>query len=215
VVVFITGGTGYVGRRLIVELLRRGHVVRALARSGSESKLPPGCSVVMGDALDSRGWSAQVAPADTLVHLVGVSHPSPAKAAQFRSIDLVSARAAMQAATASGVRHFVYVSVAHPAPVMKAYIEARAAGEAELRASGLDATILRPWYVLGPGHRWPYALLPIYWIMERLPKTRESARRLGLVRLPEMVAALARAVEDPIQGVRVWEVPDIHQAARA
>jgi uncharacterized protein YbjT (DUF2867 family) len=121
----------------------------------------------------------------------------------------------MQAAAASSVRHFIYVSVAHPAPVMRAYIEARAEAEAELRASGLDATILRPWYILGPGHRWPYALLPIYWIMERLPKTRESARRLCLVRLPEMVAALVRAVEDPSHGVRVWEVPDIRQAARA
>ena len=176
-------------------------------------KLPPGCSVVMGDALDSRGWSAQVAPADTLVHLVGVSHPSPAKAAQFRSIDLVSARAAMQAATASGVRHFVYVSVAHPAPVMKAYIEARAEGEAELRASGLDATILRPWYVLGPGHRWPYLLVPLYAIARLIPSKRESAERLGLVTLRQMVDALVRAVENPPPAGqnRIVEVPDIRQ----
>ncbi|HSD40612.1 MAG TPA: hypothetical protein VLD36_01990 [Burkholderiales bacterium] len=59
----------------------------------------------------------------------------------------------MTAASAAGVRHFVYLSVAQPAPVMHAYIAARAAAETRLRASGLDAPILRPWYVLGRGHR--------------------------------------------------------------
>ncbi|MEK6570662.1 MAG: NAD(P)H-binding protein, partial [Bacteroidota bacterium] len=50
--VFITGGTGYMGRRLIPELLRRGHEVRALVRNGSELKLPAGCPFIVGDALD-------------------------------------------------------------------------------------------------------------------------------------------------------------------
>ena len=212
--VFLTGATGYMGRRLIPELLRRGHRVSALTRHGSESRLAPGCTAVPGDALDERGWSGEIAPAGTFVQLVGVPHPSPAKAAQFRNVDLASARASVRAASAAGVRHFIYVSVAHPAPVMKAYIEARSEAEAFLRDSGLNATILRPWYVLGPGHRWPYALLPVYWIMERLPATRAAAQRLGLVRLRGMVAALVRAVEDPPRGVRVWEVPDIRNLAR-
>jgi len=56
----------------------------------------------------------------------------------------------------------MYVSVAHPAPVMNAYIEPRMEVEAAIRAAGLNATILRPWYVLGPRHRWPYVLLPFY-----------------------------------------------------
>jgi hypothetical protein len=75
----------------------------------------------------------------------------------------------------------------------------------------MNATILRPWYVLGPGHRWPYLLLPGYWVAELLPWTRDGARRLGLVTLKQMVAALVRVVEDPCAGVRVWEVPAIRQ----
>ena len=63
--VFVTGGTGYLGRPLIAELLRRGHKVRALGRAGSESKLPAGCQVITGDALDSRSYREQIAPADT------------------------------------------------------------------------------------------------------------------------------------------------------
>jgi uncharacterized protein YbjT (DUF2867 family) len=212
--VFVTGGTGYLGRPLIIELLRRRHEVRALARAGSEGKLPPGCQVAVGNALDASTYASQIRPADTFVQLVGVAHPNPSKAAEFRSVDLASGSGAIRAAAETGVQHFVYLSVAQPAPVMKAYIEVRAECEKLIRESGMNATILRPWYVLGPGHRWPYALLPMYWLMELLPPTRKGALRLGLVTRAQMIAALSSAVEDSNSGVRVVEVPQIRAAGR-
>jgi uncharacterized protein YbjT (DUF2867 family) len=207
--VFVTGGTGYVGCPLITRLLQRGHEVRALVRTGSEKKLPAGCQAILGDALDGNSYASKITPSDTFVQLVGVSHPSPAKAAEFRSIDLVSGQNAVEAARIAGVQHFIYVSVAQPAPVMKAYIEVRSQCEAMIRGSGMNATILRPWYVLGPGHRWPYLLLPAYKLMEMLPSTREGATRLGLVTREQMVAALIDAVEAPARGVLIVEVPAI------
>ena len=206
--IFLTGGTGYIGSRLAGILIDRGHTVRALTRRASAGKLPAGSTPVIGDALSSD-YASQVAPADTFVHLVGVSHPSPAKAQQFRDIDLKSLQAAVMAAKAAGVRHFVYVSVAHPAPAMKAYVAVRQECEQIIRQSGLNATFIRPWYVLGPGHRWPYVLVPMYWLAERFPATRDSARRLGLVTLQQILGALVCAVETPHEGVRVMEVPEI------
>jgi len=206
--VFLTGATGYMGQRLAAELLRRGHNVTALVRTGSETKAA-GCSVVVGDALDAGSYREQVPRGATFIHLVGVAHPSPAKAAEFVAIDLQSIRAAINAAQFAEVSHFVYVSVAHPAPVMKAYIAVRREGEALIRSARLSATILRPWYVLGPDHWWPVALIPMYWFMERIPATREGARRLGLVTLKQMVSALADAVDHPSDGVRVVEAPAI------
>ena len=207
--VFVTGATGFMGRRLSAELVSRGHRVRGLARTGSEPRLATGVEAVSGDPLDGGTYRNSVAGCDTLVHLVGVSHPSPAKAAQFLAIDLASALQAIPVAVAAGVRHFVYVSVAHPAPIMREYIAARIAAERAIREAGLNATILRPWYVLGPGRRWPLALLPIYRLMEAIPATREGARRLGLVSAEQMIAAMARAIEQPPAGMRVLEVPQI------
>ena len=209
--IFITGGTGYIGKRLIPELLGRGHRVRALARAGSESKLPAGCEVVVGDPLKKESFADQVSPSDTFLQLVGVPKPSPAKGAQFRAVDLESIRASVPAAAGAGVTHFVYVSVAHPAPIMKDYIAVRTEGESLIRASGLRASILRPWYVLGPGHRWPYLLVPIYKLFELLPGTRETARRLGLVTLRQMLNALLHAIDNPADGVQVIEPPQIKQ----
>jgi uncharacterized protein YbjT (DUF2867 family) len=211
--VFVAGGTGYIGRRVIPRLLARGHQVRALVRPGSEKKLPPGCAAVSGSALDAASFAREVSPADTFLQLVGVAHPSPSKAEQFRTVDLASVRASAEAAARAGVKHFVYVSVAQPSPVMKAYQEVRAEGERILRDKGFPATFLRPWYVLGPGHRWPYLLVPAYWVLERLPGTRETARRLGLVTLEQMIRALVFAIENPPNGVRILEVPDIRRVS--
>jgi uncharacterized protein YbjT (DUF2867 family) len=207
--VFITGGTGYIGSRLIPRLLNRGHKVSALVRPESQSKLPPGCDAVPGNALDATSYRERVKSATTVIQLVGVSHPSPAKAAEFRSIDLVAAGEAVVAAVYARIQHFVYVSVAQPAPMMKAYLGVRAECETLIRESGLNATILRPWYVLGPGHRWPYALIPAYWLLERFSSTREGAQRLGLVTLEQMLKALTEAVESPCHGIRVMGVPEI------
>ncbi|PYP89247.1 MAG: epimerase [Candidatus Angelobacter sp. Gp1-AA117] len=210
--VFLTGGTGYMGSRLARILLDRGHYVKALTRITPNlgRSLPMGCHPVFGNAL-TEDYLSHVAPSDTFVHLVGVSHPSPAKAAEFRSIDLKGLQAAVRVAQAAHIRHFVYVSVAHPAPMMKAYIAVREECEQIIRESGLNATILRPWYVLGPGHRWPYVLLPMYWIMERFPNTRESALRVGLVTLQQMLNALVNSVENPCEGVKILEAPQIRE----
>jgi uncharacterized protein YbjT (DUF2867 family) len=207
--VFLTGATGYIGEGLVPELLRRGHAVTALARVGSKRRLPPGVEVVRGDALEAASFVGAVPPADTLVHLVGTPRPGPAKAAEFRAVDLPSIKASVTAALMAGVRHLVYLSVAHPAPVMRAYIAVREEGEELVRRSGLAATLVRPWYVLGPGHRWPYLLLPLYWVLERIPSTHPGALRLGLVTRDQMVSALVRAVEQVPTGIRVVEVPEI------
>lgn len=211
--VFIAGATGYVGKRVAETLARRGHRVAGLARLGSERRLPAKCAAVLGNALDGSTFRDKLGAADTYVQLVGVAHPSPAKAREFREIDLKSCEESLSVAVANRVSHFVYVSVAHPAPVMKPYIEVRTRCEEMIGRSGLNATILRPWYVLGPGHYWPYVLKPGYWLARQIPSLREGATRLGLVTLDQMVAALVRSVEDPAKGIRIVEVPEIAKMA--
>ncbi|MBN8729226.1 MAG: NAD(P)H-binding protein [Acidobacteria bacterium] len=198
--VFVTGGTGYLGRPLVERLVARGHRVRMLVRVGSEGKTPAGVEIARG--YDLTGVR-------TMVHLIGVPRPAPWKGELFRTVDLPMALEAMERARRARVSHFVYVSVAQPAPVMRAYIDVRRQCEQALGASGLAYTILRPWYVLGPGHLWPHALRPLYALAERVPTWREGARRLGLVRREEMLRALVWAVENAPERGRVLDVPTI------
>jgi uncharacterized protein YbjT (DUF2867 family) len=212
--VFIAGGTGYIGSALLPTLLERGHRVRVLVRPGSNAQLSAECEVVSGNPLDANSYRQLIRPADTFIHLVGVAHPSRAKAAAFRAIDLVSVREAAAACGELGVQHFIYLSVAHPAPlgIMKNFIAARVECERMIQEQRLNSTILRPWYVLGPGRRWPCLLLPFYKVAEWLPSTRDAALRLGLVTLDELILALIEAVESPAQGTRIATVPEIRSA---
>ena len=155
--VFIAGATGYMGSRLAEELKRRTRTC-CFGATRFRAEIAGWMYGGAGNALDRATFSDKLGGADTFVQLIGVSHPSPAKAKQFREIDLKSCEESVAAAVANRVAHFVYVSVAHPAPVMKAYIEVRTQCEEMIRRSGMNATILRPWYVLGPGHYWPYLL---------------------------------------------------------
>jgi uncharacterized protein YbjT (DUF2867 family) len=213
--VFVTGGTGFIGQCLIPALHSQGYEVIALTREHSAGKLPWNCTRVIGDALNGDSYQNFVEGADTFIALVGVSHPSPAKAAQFRQIDLRAGLEAVRIASNVKVRHFIYLSVAQPAPVMQSYAAVRAECEQAIAASGLAATVLRPWYVLGPGHLWPYCLLPFYKMAELIPQTRETALRLGLLNIRQMVRALVRAVGDPCEGMRILKVSDIRSFGAA
>jgi len=128
-------------------------------------------------------------------------------------VDLASVNASVEAALQAGIKHFVYVSVAQPAPVMQACIQVRAECEAVISRSGMNATFARPWYVLGPGHWWPVVLIPFYRLLGKMPGKRETAVRLGLVTIHEMAAALVWAVENPPSGVRTISVAELRLAA--
>ena len=212
--ILVTGGTGYIGQPLIEALLARGHAVRALVRPASIGRVPAGATAIAGDALDAASFTGALNARSTLVHLVGTPHPNPSKAPEFERVDLASIRASVEAARRASIAHLVYVSVAQPAPAMHAYVVARAAGEAAIVAAKLTATLVRPWYVLGPGHWWPIVLKPLYVLAELLPGMRATARRLGLVTLPQMIRALVVAIEHPPDAatVRIVDVPAIRAA---
>jgi len=212
--IFVTGGTGYIGQHLIPLLLARGHRVRVLTRDQSLGRVPNGASGTAGDALNAESVAGAMRPGDTVIHLVGTPHPSPSKADQFEKVDLVSIRSTVGAARKIGIAHLVYVSVAQPAPIMQAFLWVRMLGETMIREAGLTASIVRPWYVLGPGHWWPKLIRPLYKIADMAPTLQPIVERLGLLNIDQMVTAMVYAVENPPQSGqrRIYDVPAIRRA---
>lgn len=213
--IFLTGGSGYIGSRLIAQLLQRGHSLIALTRPGSERKLPAGVKTVLADPFNATSFQDFIPPGAVFVQLLGVPHPSPRKKDLFYRIDLPSVKASANAAAAANVSHFIYVSVAMTENrIMKEFQQVRKEGEAYARSKGLPCTFIRPWYVLGPGHRWPLLLLPLYGLASLVPSLRSKARALGLVTIHQMVAALVDAVEAKPVPLRLIEIEDIRKATR-
>ena len=212
--ILVTGGTGYIGHHLIPLLISRGHTVRVLAREQSLGRVPKGAAGVEGDALNGESVARATRPGDTVIHLVGTPHPSPSKAEQFEKVDLVSIRSTVSAAQQVGIAHLIYVSVAQPAPIMQSYLWVRMLGETMIREAGLTASIVRPWYILGPGHWWPKLIRPLYKLAELIPRLRPMVERLGLLNIEQMITAMAYAVENPPQSGqrRIYDVPAIRRA---
>ena len=211
--VFITGATGYIGTRLIKRLIERGHRVIALVRKGSEQKVPAGAEIVTGNPFDSKTFQQYIPGGSVFVQLLGVAHPSPKKAKQFKEIDLKSAKASADAAGYAGVNHFIYLSVAmEPIKFMHAYQEVRKEGEEYCLGKKINCTFIRPWYVLGPGHWWPLLLLPLYGLAELIPSLRKKARATGLVTIKQMIQSLVNAIEGEPLPIRIMEIKDIRHS---
>ncbi len=210
--IFLTGGTGYIGIRLTRLLLQRGHRVILFVRPGSESKVPSGAVVAVGNPFDPESLRPHIPEACVFVQLLGVPHPSPRKRDLFYKIDLKSIKASTEAAKQAKAGHFVYVSVAQePSGIMRDYQQVRAQGEQSVLAGNLPHTFIRPWYVVGPGHWWPMLLWPLYKFLEMLPATRRKAKALGLVSLGQMLKALLAAIEQPEDLKEVLDVSEIRK----
>jgi uncharacterized protein YbjT (DUF2867 family) len=94
---------------------------------------------------------------------------------------------------------------------MKDYQECRAKCEELLHTASLKATIIRPWYIVGPGHYWPLLFLPLFKLLELLPQTKAKAKALRLVYLKQMLNTLVYAIGHAPAKTRIVEIADIRR----
>ncbi|HZW05751.1 MAG TPA: NAD(P)H-binding protein, partial [Phycisphaerales bacterium] len=155
--VAVTGGTGFVGRRIVAELLRRGYGVRVLARDADEAadRLPASKSlkIIPGDILDRDAPARLVEGSQAVVHLIGIIREKrqPGRRPQtFQGMHVDATRAILQATGDAGVRRYVHMSALGVAPDSKAeYARTKYEAEQIVRRSGLDWTIFRPALIHG------------------------------------------------------------------
>ena len=147
----VTGGTGFVGARLIDAATEAGHDVRALTRR----EQPPRERVHwVSGSLESDSGPLQelVTDADAIIHVAGVINAPDA--AGFDQCNVGGTLAMLAAATAAGVHRFVQVSsLAAREPRLSLYGSSKARAEELVERSGLDWAIVRPPAVYGPGDK--------------------------------------------------------------
>ena len=146
----VTGGTGFVGQRLIDLAIERGHQVQALTRRPQDSR--DGVEWIEG-SLESRDVLEKLVTAsDAVIHVAGVINARDA--AGFEAGNVTGTLAMLAAATAAGTQRFVHVSsLAAREPKLSQYGASKARSEELVRGSGLDWTIVRPPAVYGPGDK--------------------------------------------------------------
>lgn len=113
--VFVTGGTGFLGRHLIAALCRAGYTVRALVRKPDEHpwlRHYPNTSVVQGDVTDARAVAQGIAGSRYIIHAAGLFR-FWGDAASFEAINVGGAETVMAAAHAAGCERIVHISTVY------------------------------------------------------------------------------------------------------
>jgi hypothetical protein len=214
--IFITGGSGYIGTSLLKSVDLNAFHVTALVRPGSEDKIPPGIEINLGNIFEPEQWESRVPNNCIFIHLLGVSHPSPAKAKLFEDIDLRSVEICSEIAKQHAAVKFIYLSVCmEPAAFMKSFQSAKQRGEEIIRSKVLSSIMFRPWYVLGKNHWWPYLFFPLFWLLRILPWTSKKAKAFGFVTIKEMTHSLLFVLENYSAIEGNMETIDIRTTAKA
>lgn len=149
--VAVVGATGFVGSHLVPHLVRAGHHVLAISRSGR--RLPEWAEDVEGRAADvatGRGVTEGLRGADAVVHLVAI--PRETGGRRFEAVNVAGTRHVVEAAQQLGVRRIVHLSaMGVTGDPRLAYLSSKWRGEQIVRGSDLEWVVLRPSLLFGAG----------------------------------------------------------------
>lgn len=173
--ILVTGATGFIGSQLTAELVRRGHQVRVLRRAGSRTLMLadlPNVEHVLGDILERDAVAQAVRGCDLVYHVAALSSYWRAQREQVYQVNVEGTRVVLEACLRAGVRRVVHTSSVAAIGVRRDGLPADentpfdpfsarwAYGDSKHRAEqvvyraieqGLDAVIVNPAAVIGPG----------------------------------------------------------------
>jgi uncharacterized protein YbjT (DUF2867 family) len=196
--VLMLGGTGFVGRALCARMAETHPetCVRVLTRHVSHARALmalPQVELEGGDVHDEAQLARWLDGCDAVVNLVGILHGSEAR---FRQVHAELPRKLAAACTRVGVRRIVHVSaLGAAANAPSHYLRSKAAGEAALRASGLDVTILRPSVMFGEEDHFLNLFAQLQRWVPLVPLAGAQAR-FQPVWVQDVALALVRCLED-------------------
>ncbi len=155
--ILVTGGSGFIGPRLVARLGEGGRVVRALARGQRRADLPAGVETATGNVVSGEGLPEAMAGVERVVHLVAIIREG--RGQTFDGVIRRGTERVVEAALAAGVQKLVYVSAigARDDPTYP-YLVAKWRAEQAVINSGLNYAILRPSIIFGVGDEFINAL---------------------------------------------------------
>lgn len=231
--ILVTGGTGFLGRYLVAQLLDRGHEVAIMGRDFApvQDLVARGAKPVGVDLRDHDAVQAACAGKEALFHVGAKSEPW-GKHADFHAINAGGTAAVVAGCHLHGVRRLIYVSspsvvfdgtdqidaaetVPYPARFTSVYALTKKLGEDVVNAARdlMETVIVRPKAIFGPGDR---ALLPRLIAAARrgrLPQIGDGKNLVDLTYVENVAQALVLALESPVAAGRTYTITnDEHPA---
>lgn len=197
--ILVTGGTGFIGRRLVQELVGNGQKVRLLLRPSKRTpRIPLGIpvEVAVTSLNDEPGMRAAMRGIDTVFHLAGGEKQGART--DLEHIDIDGTRTLAQVARAARIQRLFFISHlgadrASAFPLLKA----KGIAEEFIRGSGIPYTIIRTALVFGPGDGFTTSLASLLrWSPGFLPLPSRGLTLLQPLWLEDLVTCLAWSLDD-------------------
>jgi uncharacterized protein YbjT (DUF2867 family) len=195
--VFVTGGTGFVGRAVIQALRAEGYAVRCLVRRGSERDLRGFGAIerVEGDVMARQTLDEGIAGCDSVVHLVGIIRERAATGSTFERVHIQGTQNVLDAAAAAGVRRYVHMSaLGSRSGARSRYHRTKWTAEEAVRSSPLPWTIFRPSIIYGRGDEFVTMLRDLRERFRIVPVIGSGRQRLQPVPVEQVAQGFTRAL---------------------
>ena len=198
--VFVTGGTGFVGREILAQLLQSGHTVRALVREGSADKLADQGKVEVhtGDITDSASLVGALEGCDAVIHLVGIIRAFPGRGITFKKMHVTATENILEACDEQGVHRYLHMSSNGTRENgSTAYHRSKWQAEELVRDSGLDWTIFRPSLIFGRGSEFVKLLTELIRRVPVVPVLGDGQYRMQPVSVTQVAESFVKALGMP------------------
>lgn len=207
--VFVTGGTGFVGKAVVRALQAHGFIVRCLVRPGSESDLKGFEAIerVPGNVLSPKELADSIQGCAAVIHLVGIIREYPVRGVTFERLHAVATRNMVEATKAAGVPRYLQMSALGTRPNARSrYHQTKWAAEETVRQSGLQWTIFRPSVIYGRGDGFVTLLARLVRRLPVVPVIGNGRYQLQPIPVEQVAEAFARGLERDETVGRTYEV---------
>jgi len=209
--VLVAGGTGFIGSRIVDELVARGaHRVVVMTRNPSRARPRQGVEYVRGDVGDPASLGAATRDVDVVVHTVQFpNHPveNPRKGWTYEQVDGAGTERMVAAARQNGVRRFVYLSGAGARPGRtEPWFRAKERAERAVTTSGMEYVILRPSWIYGPDDRSMNKFVAFARYLPVVPVIGSGQEKVQPVAVADVAKVPAAAVDEPAATNKVFEI---------
>jgi len=203
--VFVTGGSGFVGRAIINRLLASQHEVRALVRRADAIAQQPHLTTVTGDTTDPDSLKNLLSGCDAVIHLVGIIREVPRKNITFDKLHTESTQNIVQASYDQGVPRYLHMSAngTRDAAITR-YHQTKWAAEEVVRQSNLNWTIFRPSLIFGPQDEFINMLAKIIKLFPVVPVFGDGRYQIQPVHVDDIATAFLSALDNQDSAQKIY-----------
>lgn len=194
--IFLTGGTGFVGREILAQLLQSGHSVRALVRNKEALDKQKRLEAVVGDITDATSLANLLHGCDAIINLVGIIREFSKHGITFKRLHIEATQNMLWAANQQGISRFLQMSANGTcANARTGYHKTKWAAEQLVRQSGLAWTIFRPSLIFGPRDQFVNMLAKLIQSLPMIPVMGDGKYRLQPVSVANVAAGFVKGLE--------------------